>query len=108
MASGKVGQLAMHHKSGSGCLDPWPDSAWSQIASDDQTGVVGATLRGGTTMLLVGSANYETADGHIPAARQFIVRGKQVFAAAEVPRDASSSTGPLAMADIDGDGTLEV
>jgi len=59
-------------------------------------------------MLLVGSANYETADGHIPAARQFIVRGKQVFAAAEVPRDASSSTGPLAMADIDGDGTLEV
>ena len=59
-------------------------------------------------MLLVGSGNHETPDGHVPAARQFVVRGKQVSVAAEVPPDSFSCPGPMAMADIDGDGALEV
>jgi len=107
VGSGKGGKLAVYHNTGVGSFEPWSDPVWGQPASDDQTAVVGASLREGTVTLLVGSANYETAQSHNPAARQFAVQGKRAQPAAIVANDASS-TGPMAVAEIDGAGPLSV
>ncbi len=98
VGSGKGGKLAVYHNTGVGSFEPWFDPAWGQPANDDQTAIVGASLREGTVTLLVGSANYETAQSHNPAARQFTVQGKRVQAEAGVANDASS-TGPMAVAE---------
>src|SRR5439155_8838713 len=107
IGSGRGGKLVVYRNSGTGRFEPWSDPAWDQGAGDDQTAVVGAVCREGTTLLLVGSANYETPGSHFQAARQFVVQGRRVSVEGGVPPDLSS-TGPLAIADVDGDGALEV
>ena len=107
IGSGRGGKLVVYHNGGTGRFEPWSDPAWDQGAGDDQTAVVGAVCREGTTLLLVGSANYETTGSHFQAARQFVVQGRRVSVEGGVPPDLSS-TGPLAIADVDGDGALEV
>src|SRR5262249_14189206 len=108
IGSGKGGKLIVYLNNGTGRFESWSDPAWNQPAADDQTAVVGARLQNGTSELIVGSANYETPDSaHAPAGRRFVVQGKRILRADNIPADLSS-TGPVAMADIDGDGLLEV
>src|SRR5439155_11840148 len=107
IGSGRGGKLAVYRNGGDGRFAPWPDAAWDQAASDDQTAVVGIRLREGATLLLVGSATYETSESRQGAANQFVVQGRQVLAGGGVPANGSSA-GPIAIADLDGDGALEV
>ncbi len=107
IGSGRGGKAGILRNTGAGRFEPWPDAAWDRPAGDDQAGIVGARLSGGNTVVLLGSANYETSDARLPAAARFTVQGRKVSEEGVIPFDAAS-TGPLAMADVNGDGTLEV
>ena len=107
IASGKGGKLAVFRNTGDGKFESWSNAAWSQAAVDDQTSVVGAGISGGKTLLLVGTANYEAPDTGRSSASEFIIEAGKVTAEKGVPPDAAS-IGPLALADINADGELEV
>jgi len=107
IGSGSGGRLAVFRNNGAGGFEPWPDPAWDQPAPDDQTGIVGARLQTGTTLLLVSSANYEAPQAQPPAVRPIVVQAKRVATGPAIPAELSS-TGPIALADIAGDGSLEL
>ena len=72
---------------------------------DDATGMVGWTPSPGQRALLVGVASYE-ATNH-PAVVQLDVTGGVLKAGVSLP-EIISSAGPLAVADFDGDGDLDL
>lgn len=107
VGSGKGGKPGVFRNTGDGRFEAWPDAAWDKPADDDQTSIVAAKQRDGTTLLLIGLANYESPDSRRPAAVRFTVQGRKVSAETAIPSDAAS-TGPMALGDVDGDGSLEV
>src|SRR4030095_16658305 len=74
---------------------------WDQVVTRDQTSVVAM----GPGKILVGSANYEDGLAVGSCVRQYIPGGKAID---DILSGQQSSTGPLALADIDGDGSLEL
>jgi hypothetical protein len=105
IGSGRGGSLAVFLNDGKGGYSKVQGAPLNQIATRDQTGVIGWEKAPGQPLLLVGSANYEDGLANGGAARQYDWPGKVVSDA--VPGQTSSS-GPLAMADIDGDGDLDL
>jgi hypothetical protein len=77
------------------------------VAPDDQTALVGWAVEPGTNILWVGQANYETGDTNLPAAHHFELRRGRMQPAPALP-SLGGSPGPLAAADIDGDGDLDL
>jgi hypothetical protein len=73
--------------------------------SRDQTGVIGWTPRSGAAALLIGSANYE--DGAGAGASVWLNDLGAGTGTEAVPADAVS-VGPLALADMNGDGRCEL
>ncbi len=90
-----------------------PEGVWTNSLPDDSAGIVGGVLTPGTRTLLAGMANYETAKISVPAALRFdCAGGKEVGTAtanlgAPLPEQ-SFSSGPLLLADVDGDGALDL
>jgi enediyne biosynthesis protein E4 len=84
------------------------EGAFTNTLPDDSSGIVAGVLSPGTRSLLVGLAQYETELTN-PAALRFDWSGATTDAASgnSVP-SAISSTGPLALADVDGDGNLDL
>ena len=108
VGTGKGGKLAGFRGNGRGGFVPWPDTN-APILPDDVTGLAGFVTSSGRRMLLAGIANYEGA------AHKAAVGGWQLDGNAELvggplldigPSEAS--TGPLAVADYDGDGDLDL
>lgn len=100
VGSGKGGRLAVQRNDGNGGFQRLRGRPWEAPVARDQTGIVGVGRR-----ILVGSGNYE--DGLLAGdcVHEYAV------AAEELPRPfpgQPSSTGPLALADMDGDGALEL
>lgn len=79
---------------------------YSSEAPGDQTAIVGWAGENGTS-LLVGSANYEQGSANAPSANQFVITGENVSLKTEIP-GILSTTGPLAAADYDGDGDVDL
>lgn len=71
----------------------------------DQTTVLGVTKADGKAALIAGSSNYEDGLAAGASARVFDLAGRRVED--HLPGQLSS-TGPLAMADLDGDGDLDL
>ena len=104
IGSGKGGQLAVYRNDGQGGFERlgWP--VLSQAVTRDQTTVLVAP-KGEGSVILAGSANYEDGLATGSAVRQYdLVAGKMDDS---LP-GSLSSTGPLALADIDGDGDLDL
>ena len=105
LGSGVGGQLAVYRNDGQGAFKPWEASRMKQTLPRDQTTVLGWRKSDGQTVLLVGSSNYEDGQSAGSCVREFNL-GKQVvednFPGWEI------SVGPLAMADVDGDGILDL
>lgn len=104
---GRGGVLRVFLNQGEGKLMPVEAPAWKTAASDDLTGLVGWSNESGSSTLLVGIANYERGDAKAPAVQRYDVFFGEVQASAAVPGTEESS-GPLAVADIDGDGQLDL
>lgn len=112
LPGGKGAKLTLLRNDGRGGFKPMSDPALAQSLARSQTAVLGHHVADGRVVLLAGSSNYEEGTSNGPVARRYELETK----AGATPRfnvddslpGSAASTGPLAMADIDGDGQLEL
>jgi enediyne biosynthesis protein E4 len=84
---------------------PWPFQSSNTVAANPQTTLLGWRKPEGGVMLIAGSSLYEDGQTNGSIVQQYDGSGRALN---EPLRGTSSSPGPLAMADVDGDGTLEL
>ncbi len=102
IGSGKGGKMtAFHNKGASGGFTPMTNSFLEQIMARDQTDIVPI----GPGRILVGLSNYEDGATNGPAVVEYNFRKNTVT---EIVPNNESSVGPLAVADIDRDGDLDL
>jgi hypothetical protein len=107
IASGKGGELAVYRNDPQKGLRPFESPALKQAAGRDQTTVLGWTPAKGMGSLLVGSASYEDGSTNGESVLRYDFQSGILTGAAGLPAQLAS-VGPLAMADIDADGQLEL
>jgi len=107
LGSGKGGQLTVFHNDGQGKFSALAGGDLAPLAGD-LSGVVGWIGADGRRTALAGLSNYEDGDtNQITALGYLVNEGKLVAGAAtSIPGPSASSAGPLAVADVYGDGTL--
>ena len=93
VGSGRGGSLAVYRNDGHGGFLPMTAAPLKQIATRDQTSVLGWTKGPGQTVILAGSANYEDGLAAGASVRQYDLAGRTMDDT--FPAQASS-TGPLA------------
>src|SRR5262245_27328914 len=105
IGTGRGGRLGVFRNDGHGGFVRQRAKAFETPMDRDLTTVLGWQPTPTNLVLLMGLANYEAADTTAPAVREFsVVTG----AADEDLLRSAASTGPLAMADLDGDGDLDL
>ncbi|MFM1768881.1 MAG: hypothetical protein RJA22_1410 [Verrucomicrobiota bacterium] len=107
VGAGRGGALGILRNTGPGGFAPMRVGGPLANAADDFTAVLGWSPAPGTLELLVGQANYEGNGTNPVAALRFSLRGGTMTASPSVP-GWPASPGPLAMADVDGDGDLDL
>jgi hypothetical protein len=105
IGSGKGGRLAVFHNEGQGRFSRLDEPPWNEAATRDQTTLLGWRGPDGTAGLLVGAASYEDGLAAGGSVRAFCAGAPQSSDA--IPAT-ESSVGPLALADYNGDGQLEL
>ena len=138
IGSGKGGRLAMYLNDGKGSFKAMTNAALEQPVARDQTGIVAwheaaPTAREGglSGLVLAGLANYEEGPSVPSGVQQYELgavlppkgsapprptqrkggaggEGDRRWAVVEALTNQDSSVGPLALADMDGDGSLEL
>ena len=106
LGGAREGKLAVYKSDGQGGFTNWPIPTWQTPLPDDATGLVGWTPAPGQRALLAGVSSYETAPSSTPAVWQFAFASAPQTAVASGP--ALLSPGPLAVADYNGDGALDL
>lgn len=105
LGSGKGGSMAAFRNNGRGGFERFTRAPQPQLVSCDQTTILGTQLTPGQPVLLAGSANYEDGRSEGGAVNSYdMATGKMQDLVPAI----SSSTGPLALADYDGDGDLDL
>jgi len=105
IGSGKGGALSVYRNDRQGGFKAASGPPFNQILTRDQTTILGFKNRDGSRVLLAGSSNYEDGLTNGGVVRQYNLATQQVedsFPGAE------SSTGPLAMTDLNGSGHLSL
>jgi hypothetical protein len=105
IGSGRGGQLSVYRNDGKRGFQKLTAAPISQPVTRDQTTILGWRKPGGQAAFLVGSANYEDGMAVGATVRQYDLAGKLIE---DSLPGSESSTGPLALADIDGDGDLDL
>jgi hypothetical protein len=105
VGSGKGGLLAIFENDGKGGLKRLIEPQFDQPVQRDQTGILGWKSKNGEVAVLAGSANYEDGLASGGSVLSYAVSKKSVN---HLLPDQTSSPGPMAMADIDGDGNLDL
>jgi hypothetical protein len=105
IGGGRGSALAAFKTDGKGGFTRWTVPAFAAVLPDDATGLAGWIPAPGQRALLAGISRYETEATNTPAVWQVSPSSAPVAA---VPPGADLSAGPLAVADVDGDGDLDV
>ena len=105
IASGKGGALAAFRNDGKGGFQPLNQPPFNQPVTRDQTTILSWPKASGQFTLLTGSANYEDGITDGSCVREYDLKSKMTVN--RLP-GFESSTGPLALADMDGDGDLDL
>jgi enediyne biosynthesis protein E4 len=105
VASGAGGRLAVYRNTGRGTFEPWTDRIPAELSRRDQSAVLGWAPSTGASRILIGSDHYE--DGLPNGTGVFEYDLAQGSARTIVEAD-DSSVGALALADLDGDGDLDL
>lgn len=105
IGGGKGGQIAAFRNDGRGGFQQRNDPVLVQPLARDVTTLLPSRRKTGELVLLAGFANYEDKATDVGVVRELNLT-KQV--AEETLPGATASTGPLAMADVDGDGQLDL
>ena len=102
IGSGRGGHLSLYLNDGSGGFRQPAEEIWTQqIVSRDQTTVLGL----GKEKVLAGSSNYEDGLARGGAVKLYHASARAVE---DVVSGQPSSAGPLALADVDGHGQLDL
>jgi hypothetical protein len=110
IGTGRGGRLAFYRNDGGRLV---PATADGPVAADDQAGLIALPDGAGATRLLAGVTSYERNPGPqllaVPPVRQFLWAAGRLRPGPDLglPGD-SSSVGPIAAADYDLDGDLDV
>lgn len=105
IGTGEGGLLAIFENDGKGGFKRLTQPPLNQAAARDQSGILGWKADNRPARLLVGSANYEDGLPVGGSVREYHLAKGTVEDA--VP-SSGASTGPLALADIDADGDLDL
>lgn len=105
IGSGRGGQAAVFRNNGKGRFERVSDGLFSRPEPRDQSGMVAWRTSSNRTAVLVGVSNYEDGSTNGAAVDLFDIASRSVQDAVPL---SSSSTGPLALADVDGDGELDL
>jgi len=105
IGGGKGGLLAAYRNNQRGGFERMKEPLLDQKLGRDVTTILPWRNKSGDTVLLVGQANYEDKATDISVVRELNLTR---HTAAETLPGSTSSTGPLALADIDGDGQLDL
>jgi hypothetical protein len=105
VGAGKGGRLAVFRNDGQGGFVRLEGAPFHQPVTRDQTTVLGWRKAPGQSVLLAGSANYEDGFKAGALVRRYDLEKKAVEDALPAQE---WSPGPLAMADVDGDGDLDL
>jgi hypothetical protein len=105
IGSGVGGRLAVYRNDQRGGFQRIEQAPLDQVVNRDQTTILGWQKTNGQRILLVGSSNYEDAAPRGSSVREFDLSKKIVE---EHLPPWECSTGPLAMADWNGDGILDL
>lgn len=100
IGSGAGGRLSVYRNLGNARFELRTDPVLSRPVTRDQSSVLGL-LKGGNSVVLAGSSNYEDGLAIGPAVRAFDLSRQAIDD--RLPGQ-PSSTGPLALADLRGDG----
>ena len=107
IGSGQGGSLAVYRNQGNGTFALMVDEALTRTTAQDQTSVLGWSSAPGQRGLLVGLSNYEDGQSNAPAVFSLDWNPGKAATITTIAGDLSS-TGPLAVADVDGDGDLDL
>ncbi|HKK47179.1 MAG TPA: FG-GAP-like repeat-containing protein, partial [Balneolaceae bacterium] len=106
IGSGKGGRLSIYENVGDGQFKPKTLSEINAKAPGDQTAIIG-WAEGDKTNIIVGSANYEQGTARVPSAFQYVLQPSGEITQKKIP-GILSTTGPLAAADYDSDGDIDL
>lgn len=107
IGNGRGGALALFFGDGKGGFSRAGAPALNAPLTDDAAGIVGFSQERTTATVFIGAANFETDGKTGEAVWRFDVAAGTVSPGASLP-GLGPSTGPLAMADVDADGDLDL
>ena len=105
IGSGKGGQLAVYYNDGHGGFRRTVAPPVNAPVTRDQTGLLAFRKANGKAVILAGSANYEDGLSVGSSVRQYDLANQRIDDSLPAQQ---SSTGPLALAEVDGDGGLDL
>ena len=106
IGSGRGGVPTLMRNLGDGRFQAFPTTPPLGAALDDQTTVLGWSPKRGTNALLIVQSTYESSPTN-PAVLSYSLAGSRLDLNASLPAWAASA-GPAALADVDGDGDLDL
>lgn len=106
IGTGRGGRLAVYRNDGQKGFLPFQATGLN-AAVQDQTAIVGWLPTNGRSALWIGSANYENGLTNHESVIRFDFQNARLDPGAGIPAQLGS-VGPICMADIDGDGDLDL
>jgi hypothetical protein len=108
ITGGRESRARVYLPSTDGTLKEWENPPFPKSNQRSQTSVLGWHDSANRPHLLVGESTWETAETNSPAFQEYCLMPPAGVDSSKLPQSASSSTGPMALADVDGDGSLEL